>query len=545
LTAALFNAAFFAGLVQYEKKPVREGKMSLSGPPLDAPVDLAKILRCGLESKPDALALVSAETRWTWREVDEISDRLARNLLGLGLKPGDRVASLMPNRCALVIHYLACIKAGLVATPLNYRYMPPEIDHALGLSGASVLFVHAERAEDISRSKLSGSLPQGLISYGGSLGEGPSFETLIEMDAPGVDLPVLERDSPAFIFFTSGSTGKPKGVTHSLETFGWLVASYVRAAEMSADDIALPGSSISHIAGLMLTLAALAVGARTDVARTFDGDELLPLLRDTRPTVLLMLPAALITLMRDHNATHEDFSSIRLCVSGGDKVSAELEKEFTDMVGFPIDEGYGMTEFGCSHINPPSGVNRLGSIGLTSPGYVSSVRGDEGEEVPTGADGRLWVKGPADMIGYWDKPKATEETIRDGWLDTGDVMRVDEDGYFWFRGRKKQIIVHDGSNICPQEVEEAVMAHPAVEQAGVVGVYDAVHGENVWAYITLKPGAEIPTSQDVIRCARERVGYKAPEAIIVLDEMPLNATGKVDRVTLKKLAADRVAARHE
>ena len=148
------------------------------------------------------------------------------------------------------------------------------------------------------------------------------------------------------------------------------------------------------------------------------------------------------------------------------------------------------------------------------------------------------------MLGYWGDPAATEDAIRDGWLDTGDVMRGDADGYLWFRGRSKQIIVHDGSNICPQEVEEAVMAHPAVASAGVVGVRDAVHGENVWAYVTLKAGASAPTSQDIIRCARQRVGYKAPEAVEFLDTMPLNATGKVDRVALKRMAAERVNAEH-
>ncbi len=334
------------------------------------------------------------------------------------------------------------------------------------------------------------------------------------------------------------------GVTHSLETFGWLIASIADSMELTTDDILLPGSSISHIGSLMTTLAALSAGARTDVARTFDGDELLPLFRETRPTVMIMLPAALIALMRDHNATHDDFASLRLCLAGGDKVSAELETEFTDMVGFPIHELYGMTEIGASHLNPPSGLNKPGSVGLTTPGYVSSIRDDDDEEVPAGVEGRLWVKGPATMIGYWDNPKATAETIIDGWIDTGDVMRADEDGYFWFCGRKKQIIVHDGSNISPQEVEEAVMAHPAVASAGVVGVHDAMHGENVWAYITLKDAADTPTSQDIIRFAREQVGYKAPEAILVLDEMPLNATGKIDRVTLKKWAADRVAAEH-
>ncbi len=518
--------------------------MPLSGPPLDAPFDLSKVLNRGLEAKPDELALVSAETRWTWRELEETSDRLARQLLGLGLKPGDRVASLMPNRAALVIHYLACIKASLVATPLNYRYMPPEIDYALGLSGASALFAHAERAEDIATSTLAGKLPLGLISYGGALSNAPCFEDLVELEEPAVELPQPDHGAPAFIFFTSGSTGKPKGVTHSLETFGWLIASIADSMELTTDDILLPGSSISHIGSLMTTLAALSAGARTDVARTFDGDELLPLFRETRPTVMIMLPAALIALMRDHNATHDDFASLRLCLAGGDKVSAELETEFTDMVGFPIHELYGMTEIGGSHLNPPSGLNKPGSVGLTTPGYVSSIRDDDDEEVPAGVEGRLWVKGPATMIGYWDNPKATAETIVDGWLDTGDVMRADEDGYLWFCGRKKQIIVHDGSNLSPQEVEEAVMAHPAVASAGVVGVHDAMHGENVWAYITLKDAADTPTSQDIIRFAREQVGYKAPEAILVLDEMPLNATGKIDRVTLKKWAADRVAAEH-
>ena len=518
--------------------------MPLTGPPLDRPVDIPKLLRVGLETKPDDLALVSAETRWSWRELEETSDRLARHLLGLGLSPGDRVASLMPNRAALAIHYLACIKAGLVATPLNYRYMPPEIDHALALSGASVLFAHAERAEDIAASNQAGKLPLGLISYGGSLGDTPIYEGLVEQEAPTVDLPAPDHGAPAFIFFTSGSTGKPKGVTHTLETIGWMIASLATIMELTADDIVLPGSSISHIGSFMVSLAALSTGARTDVARTYDGDEILPLLRETRPTTLVMLPAALIVLLRDHNAKHEDFSSVRLCISGGDKVSAELEKEFTDMVGFLIDEGYGMTEIGNSHLNPPSGVNKPGSVGLTAAGYAASIRDDDGNEVPPGVEGRLWVKGPMVTIGYWDNPEATAETIVDGWLDTGDVMVADEGGYLWFHGRKKQIIVHDASNICPQEVEEAVMGHPAVAAAGVVGVHDAVHGENVWAYITLLDGAEAPTSQEVIRFAREQVGYKAPEAIVILDEMPLNATGKVDRVALKKMAADRVAAEH-
>jgi acyl-coenzyme A synthetase/AMP-(fatty) acid ligase len=149
------------------------------------------------------------------------------------------------------------------------------------------------------------------------------------------------------------------------------------------------------------------------------------------------------------------------------------------------------------------------------------------------------------MAGYWDHPDATQAVMRDGWFDTGDVMRMDAEGYLKFRGRKKQIIVHDGSNIAPQEVEDALLDHPAVDSAGVVGVHDLLHGENVRAYITLRPGAAPPSTQELIRFARERIGYKAPEEIAVLDAMPLNPTGKVDRLKLKQMAEDQAHRKSE
>jgi acyl-CoA synthetase (AMP-forming)/AMP-acid ligase II len=170
-----------------------------------------------------------------------------------------------------------------------------------------------------------------------------------------------------------------------------------------------------------------------------------------------------------------------------------------------------------------------------------SLRDDGGAEVPVGSSGRLWIHSPANMVGYWDNQKSTAETIVHGWLDTGDVMRVDEEGYLWFCGRKKQIIVHDGSNICPQEVEQAIAEHPAIDAVGVIGVHDLVHGENVQAYVTLRTGAQRPTSETLIRFTRERIGYKAPEEIIFLPAMPLSATGKVNRVELKRMAEARIS----
>ena len=160
--------------------------------------------------------------------------------------------------------------------------------------------------------------------------------------------------------------------------------------------------------------------------------------------------------------------------------------------------------------------------------------------MPAGTVGRVWINSRSRTVGYWRDPAATAAVVRDGWLDSGDLARADEDGYLWFFGRSKQIIVHDGSNISPYEVEGALTEHPAVALAGVVGVHDTVHGENVRAYVTLRPDRRDRTSADLIVFARERVGYKAPEEVVVLEEMPLNPTGKIDRVGLRRLAEDHL-----
>lgn len=510
--------------------------MPLSGPPLERPFVLTDILAAGLAGKPDDLALVTNESRWTWRELDAAAHRLAAHYLALGLQPGDRIASLLPNRGALVVHYLACFRAALVAVPLNYRYQAPEMDHALEVSSAALLVAHAEREADLTQSTLAGRLPLGRVWLEAPDDRDRTLETLLHTEPPAVTFPRPAASDPVFIFFTSGSTGRPKGVTHTHETFGWMAAASAAGLALTAGDIFFPATSASHIAATSFTFASFGSGVRVDLARTFDGPELLSLLRSTRPTLLCMLPAPLFGLVRDHHAARDDFRSIRMCVAGGDKVSGELEREFTDLAGFPIAEVYGMTETGTAATNPPGGTNKIGSIGRLCAGYDASIRDDAGNEVPAGAAGKLWIRSRANTIGYWNRPDATAATIVDGWLDTGDLVAADADGYLWFRGRKKQIIIHDGSNISPQEVEDSLLEHPAIESAGVIGIHDLVHGENVRAYVTLKPDAPRPTATELMQYSRARVGYKSPGEIVFLDEMPLNATGKVDRVALKTLA---------
>ena len=516
--------------------------MLIDGAPLDSPcLPLHDLLRVGLAADPDEVAIVSAEGAMSWAELDAASATLAARYREIGLEPGDRIASLMPNRVGLVVHYLACFKAGIVATPLNYRYTFREIDHALEVSGARMLLAHAERGEDLAASRLVSELDLGTISFeAGDDGPAPSYEQLVAGGAPEGELAAPDPVGNAAIFFTSGSTGPAKGVTHTHESLRWMIASATSAFGLDADDVFLPGSSMSHIGSFLWALCTLSVGGRVVVARTYDSHEILPLLREHQPTVLAMIPAALVALVRDHDLEPHDFASLRICRAGSDKVSTELLTEFAAAAGFPIDEGYGMTEVGLATLNPPAGPIKQGSIGPPIGGFSISVRAEDGGPVEAGEVGRIWIRTSSRMAGYWQQPDATAAVVSDDWLDSGDLARADEDGYLWFFGRKKQVIVHDGSNISPLEVESALTEHPAVALAGVVGVHDEVHGENVRAYVTLRPEAERPSSADLIVFCRERVGYKAPEEVVMLDEMPVNPTGKIDRVGLKRMAEDHL-----
>lgn len=513
--------------------------MPIFGPRLTGPARLTDLQLPASTAGPHGIALVSANKQWTWRELERDIGALAAHLIALGLRKGDRVASLMPNRGELLVHYLACLRAGLVVTPLNYRYTPPEIDYALGVTKAAVLLAHTERADALRAAATPADLPLGTISFGGPVDGAIGFDDLVSAEPPDTALPAPENDAPAFVFFTSGSTAKPKGVTHSLNSFGSIVASWAQSMALTTQDVVLPMSSIAHVAALATSLAGLHAGARVVMAESLDAGSVLPLLRTHRPSVLVTLPSSLIPLAGHQDATHDDFGSLRLCITGGDKFPASIEEEFTDRTGLVVNETYGLTEATACLFNASDPTAKAGSAGTVCPGYAASLRDDNGREVSAGVDANLWLQGPPVMIGYWDDPAATTATTVDGWFSTGDVMRVDADGYFWFRGRKKHIIVHDGSNITPEEIEEAVIAHPAVKLAAVVGVPDEAHGENVWAYVTLKDGVTTAQTLDIIRCARERVGYKAPELVTVLDEMPMNAVGKIDRMALKELAARR------
>lgn len=539
----------------------RSTTTTLAGPSLlkTEPIHLTTILKRGLETKPGQVAMVSNNGNWTWRRLDQASSSVAVAMQKAGIQPGDRVASFMPNCPELLVHYVACLKARVVLTPLNYRYTPPEIDHAIATSQATAFLVHlvgGECQQDLHECNLPESLKIIAFGCGGnvdftsnnSYSVLANFEDWMEenIETGNNDDDEEEDTDPAtnaIIFFTSGSTGKPKGVTHSHHSYGSCLTSMIQAYNINDNDVIMPASSLSHAGGILYSLAGLAAGATVVIAPNAEAMTVLPLVQLTKPTIMFLLPSFLLMLVRDPETQKaaEAFQSLRLLMSAGDKVPSLLQRECHAVTGYYISELYGMSEAapitGHFEIIESSDLEKLGSIGTAAPGLEISVRdATTKQEVPLGQEGRLWIRGSLVMVGYWNNPKATADTFQDEWMDTGDVVRADKDGHIWFCGRQKQIIVHDGSNISPLEVEDVLLSHPAVAQAGVVGVSDVVHGENVKAYVELKTKVEV-SEKELIEHCKKHIGYKSPEVVELLPSLPLNPTGKVDRNALKQKAA--------
>ncbi len=515
--------------------------MALSGAPLANPVDVSRLLDKGLAGNPNANALISLETSWTWQELSEDSARMAGNLLDLGLKPGDRAACLMPNRCAVLVFYLACLKAGLITTPINYRSSPNDIDQVLKASGTSLLLAHRERAADLAAAERARSLPFGLIGFGQGSLAGGRFGEFIENEPKTDSFPEPSPDAPAFLLFAQTSDGTRRGVVHGRRGLGWSLASVAAGYGFQPEDIYMTGTALSHYGGAVQGLAALACGSRVAISRNADAEEILPLLRAEKPSLAFMLPSSMVRLVRDHDTTAKDFSSLRYLACSGDQTPLSQVRDFEQHTGVTLHEHYGMAEVGPVTVQDTSANGSdeemvTGAVGRLLPGFSAEIRSETGYLLPAGMPGKLWIKSPGIMLGYWDGQAAKPAETQEGWLDSAETMRADSTGTLILAGKKQQVCIYDAADTLPIEVEEVLAEHPSVTAAGVVGIHDLLHGETVLAFVTLDDEEQHPTEQELIAFARSRVGYKAPEQVVVVEAMPKGDSGAVDRKVLRQLA---------
>ncbi|GAA3523072.1 class I adenylate-forming enzyme family protein [Nocardioides daeguensis] len=447
--------------------------------------------------------------------------RLARQLGDLGVAPGDTVAVMLPNCAEIITTMFAAWHRGSALTPVNAVLTDDEARYQLQDSAAAVL-VGDERARELAASVGIAWLDAASIHTGHSAPE-PD------------DGPVATAEDFALIIYTSGTTGRPKGVLLDHANLDAMSASLVEHFSLTSADTSLLVLPLFHANGLIAgTLAPLRAGGDVVVAPRFSPDTFWDLVETHRPTYFSAVPT-IYAVLEARTERAVDTSSLRFLVCGAAPMPAELIVRFEERFGVPVVEGYGLSESSvASNINPLDGPRKPGTVGIALPGQEVAVVSSSGEQLPPGARGEVVIRGANVMRGYLGRPEETAKVIRDGWLHTGDVGIIDEDGYLSIVDRIKDLIIRGGENIYPKEIEECLYAHPAVLEAAVVGRPDAVLGEVPVAYVAPRPGHVVTSEELHAHCAERLARYKVPAEFEVRTELPKNSVGKLVKGLLRE-----------
>ncbi len=505
--------------------------------------NLATILTETTLAAPDAPACRiggNPNSTTTYRELDDLSGRVAAGLREAGLSPGHVVALQLPNIPQFLIAYFGALKAGLVVLPLNPLLMAPEIEYHLTDSAAAMLIgfegLHAEAAKACETT----GVPLYLVSAGsGPLPDGtrPVTELIstAPLDEPGGDLEARGPDDTAVLVYTSGTTGKPKGaeLTHFQLYMNCTVAGGLFGARN--DDVVLAVLPFFHVFGLSSVINVfIRYGGCMSILPRFQPSAVLDAIEADRCTVIGGVPTMLHALAQQDIAGR-DLSALRVAVSGGASLPEDVVRTFEDKYGIEVLEGYGMTETAssCSFNRP--GDRKVLSIGKPLWGVRMRVADSSGQPLPPGREhiGEILIRGHNVMKGYLGRPEATAETLRGGWLHSGDLGYVDEDGFYFIVDRTKDLVIRGGYNVYPREIEEVLYAHPAILEAAVIGKPDERLGEEVVAVVVLREGASA-SAEEIIAYTRERLAaYKYPREIRFMDELPKGASGKILKTALR------------
>jgi len=475
----------------------------------------------------DRLALQCDDLQFTFAEFDAAAARVATLLDKAGIEPGDRVGVMLPNTPAFAIAFYGIMYRGAVAVPMNTLLKAREVAYYLSNSGAKALFATPPTAKEAA----SGADETGAHCW---IVDDASLAKLTA-DLPEQGAPV-ERDDhdTAVILHTSGTTGKPKGAMLTHGGLGRNAEVCVRTLmEVGPDDVLVGCLPLFHSFGFTFGLnSAVLAGAMLTLIPRFDPRKVLEVIERDGATVFAGVPtmySALLSVASE--ATPEATRSLRVCVSGGAAIPVQVLSDFEKAFGCVILEGYGLSETSpTASFNHPHRPRKVGSIGTPIEGVQMRVVDQDGAEVPQGEAGEIQIRGHNVMKGYWNLPEATKAAITpDGWLNTGDVGRVDEDGYFYIVDRTKDLIIRGGYNIYPREIEEVLYEHPAVAEAAVIGIPHNLLGEEVGAAVTLKEG-ESANPDELRDYVKARVAaYKYPRQIWLVDELPKGPTGKVQK----------------
>lgn len=508
---------------------------------------LDEIVRRNALRFPARQALVSEARSCTWSELDARVDRLARALLGTGMRRGDRVAVLMGNRPEYFELYFACARAGLIAVPLNYRLTPSEASQILALADPSLLVVDAAHAA-LGASSVAACGTE-LPTWCVDAATGTSEYELRIAAAATEPLASAARSTDTFaIFFTSGTTGLPKGamVSHlNLEMNGYnqLVADGSRA-----DDVNLVATPVYHMGAVFMAVTYMLPGCTQVILPQFTAAGWLATLERTRATVSLLIPTMINMVLNAPELGRHDLSSLRLIFYGGGPMPPAVLERAMRAFRCGYTQGYGLTEtleatflVASDHVldGTPEQQRRLASAGREAVGAAVRIVDDAGRDLPAGEIGEILVRSCSVIDGYWRQPEAAAEVIRNGWFHTGDLGYLDDARYLFVVDRKKDMVVSGGVNVYTKEIEAVLYQHPAVREAAIFGVPDDVWGEKVTAAIALKAGVVVTAEELVEFCRGRLAGFKLPKAVHFLDDLPKNPSGKILKRELRTLVAAR------
>jgi long-chain acyl-CoA synthetase len=485
-------------------------------------MNLADILTEAATRDGEHVAIKLDDAELSYAMLDGASAHIAGLLRERGFEAGDRVGIMLPNVPYFPVCYYGVLRAGGVVVPMNVLLKGREVAFYLRDSGAKLLFAWHGFEQDATAGADSADAECVLVTPG-------EFEEQVGAAEPVTEVADTDGHDTAVILYTSGTTGTPKGaeLTHSNLRRNCEVAAGLFG--LGSDGVALGALPLFHSFGQTCGMNATVVsGGTLTLIPRFDPEKALEIIQRDQVNVFEGVPTMYGAMLHAPDRERFDTSSLKLCASGGSAMPVELMRAFEAAFGCKILEGYGLSETSpVASFNHPDRERKPGSIGTPVEGVEMKVVDDDGNEVAQGEVGEIVIKGHNVMKGYWQRPDATEESIRDGWFHSGDMAKVDEDGYFFIVDRKKDMIIRGGYNVYPREIEEVLYEHPAVREAAVLGVAHDEYGEEVAAAVALKEGESV-TPEELREFVKGQVAaYKYPRRVWLVDELPKGPTGKI------------------
>ena len=488
----------------------------------------------------DKTALVLSDRSLSFNELDKLSNCFANALMTLGIQPGDRITLYSGNCWEWVVSYYGALKTGAVINPINVMLTPTEVEFVANDCGASVVIASHEKALSLKSVKENSQVRE-LIAFGDdALPDGMlSFNELLAGGSDAFQIPEIASDSLSTIGYTSGTTGHPKGACLSHHSIVLNVAMTALMHQRSDSDTVVTALPCPHVYGNVVMSGAIQNGMTLVLHPNFEEQTILKSIQEHRATLFEGVPTMFMFLLNHPEFDHYDLSSLRCCTVGGQTMPKPKMEEVEERFGCPLIELWGMTELGgLGSTFAANGPVKHGSIGVALPYTEARIANteDASKTLLAGEVGELMIKGGIVMQGYFGNEQATRDTIEpDGWMHTGDVASMDEDGCIFIVDRKKDMILTAGYNVYPAEIERVVAGHPDVALVAVGSIPDEEKGELAKAYIVPKVGAS-PSADNVIAYCREHLAaYKVPRAVQFVDDLPKTSTGKVMRRELKTL----------